>query len=216
MFTAARYKKSIPSHFRNLVTMHILGFLGGLFLIYSAVQAQIDSATDNGKKIHWMTWTKAVEMQQKDLKNYNEKKSSHPPKKMFIDIYTGWCGWCKKMDASTFTDTGVAEYMNAHFYPVKMDAEMKDTLVYNGHTFVNPSPGVQRSTHQLPASLLDYQLSYPSFVLMDENINRLVIYKGYRGTEEFLTLLKFFGGNHHLTYKEYLQRQSEQSKQVPK
>jgi thiol:disulfide interchange protein len=30
------------------------------------------------------------------------------PKPMFIDVYTDWCGWCKKMDASTFQDINLA------------------------------------------------------------------------------------------------------------
>ena len=35
--------------------------------------------------INWMTWEEAVEA--------NEKRA----KKIFIDFYTNWCGWCKKI-----------------------------------------------------------------------------------------------------------------------
>ena len=33
------------------------------------------------------------------------------PRKYFIDVYTDWCGWCKKMDKDTFQNPEVAAYM---------------------------------------------------------------------------------------------------------
>ena len=43
-------------------------------------------------EIKWYTWEEAAEL------------SKTAPKKVFIDLYTDWCGWCKKMDKSTFQD----------------------------------------------------------------------------------------------------------------
>ena len=75
--------------------------------------------------IHWYTWEDAVELQKES------------PRKIFIDIYTSWCGWCKKMNASTFKDSTVVSVMNKYYYAVKFDAEQKDTLMFDGHAFVN-------------------------------------------------------------------------------
>ena len=76
-------------------------------LIYSGhIQAQ---------DIQWMSFEAAIEMQAK----------ASQPKKIFIDVYTDWCGWCKKMDAETFNNPEVAAYMQAHFYMVKLDGEGK-------------------------------------------------------------------------------------------
>ena len=36
------------------------------------------------------------------------------------------------MDASTYRDKAVAKYLNEHFYAVKMDAETKDSLHFQG------------------------------------------------------------------------------------
>ena len=30
-----------------------------------------------------------------------EKLNKENPKKIMIDVYTDWCGWCKKMDKDT-------------------------------------------------------------------------------------------------------------------
>ncbi|MFL2582526.1 MAG: DUF255 domain-containing protein [Flavobacteriales bacterium] len=72
------------------------------------------------------------------------------PKPMFIDVYTDWCGWCKKMDASTFQDISVAQYLNANFYPVKLNAETSDSVRFMGKTYFNTQ---QEKVKQLLDSL---------------------------------------------------------------
>ena len=41
------------------------------------------------------------------------------------------------MDASTFKDPNVAAYLNTNFYPVKLNAETRDTITFNGKTYTN-------------------------------------------------------------------------------
>ncbi|MBT8264521.1 MAG: thioredoxin family protein, partial [Muriicola sp.] len=46
---------------------------------------------------------KAQEVQWLSLEEATELATSEKnPKKIFIDVYTDWCGWCKKMDKDTF------------------------------------------------------------------------------------------------------------------
>jgi thioredoxin-related protein len=153
------------------------------------------------EKINWMTWDEAVAQSKKDSK----------PKKMFVDLYTGWCGWCKKMDESTFTNPDVVKYMNEHFYAVKFDAECRDTIVFNGTTFINSEPGFVKTApnargrvHILAYSLLDGQLSYPSYVILDENFNRATIIAGFKEVTPFMSILTFFGTNEYKNYQQYL------------
>ena len=65
----------------------------------------------SSQEVKWMTWEEAAAA--------NDKQ----PKKIFVDVYTNWCGWCKKMDASTFKETDVVKILNEKFYPVKLNAE---------------------------------------------------------------------------------------------
>ena len=44
-------------------------------------------------------------------------------KKIFIDVFTTWCGPCKEMAKTTFTDAEVGKVFNDKFVNVKMDAE---------------------------------------------------------------------------------------------
>ena len=141
------------------------------------------------EKIKWYTFLEAVELNKKTKK------------KIFIDVYTEWCHWCKVMDKNTFTHPVVIKYMNEKYYCVKLDAEMKDTIVFNNHTFVNPNPNIKRSTHQLAASMLDNKLGYPSFVFFDENFGRLFYVQSYLTPSQFEPYIKFVGENSYLTVK---------------
>ena len=107
-------------------------------------------------------------------------------------MYTDWCGWCKRMDATTFVDPVIVEYMNKHFYNVKMDAEQKDTIVIDGKSFVNTNPEGKRSSHQLAVELLQGKMSYPSFVFLNEKSQLLTVVAGYQTAQNFEPILHYF------------------------
>jgi thioredoxin-related protein len=44
-------------------------------------------------------------------------------KYVLADVYTDWCGWCKRLDAQTFSDKSVAEYLGGKFVCIKVNAE---------------------------------------------------------------------------------------------
>lgn len=120
-------------------------------------------------KAKWYTLKEALELQKKQ------------PRKILIDIYTDWCGWCKKMDAETFTNPVVVNFLNAHFYPVKFNAEGFDSVTFANHTFINENKG-QRSTHQFAQALFqaqNLQPAYPSIAYLDENLQLIRVWSGY-------------------------------------
>ena len=52
-----------------------------------------------------------------------EAKKTHKP--IFIDFWTTWCGWCKKLDKDTFSDASVVEAMKGVLC-YSVDAEKSD------------------------------------------------------------------------------------------
>ena len=112
---------------------------------------------------------------------------------MFIDVFTDWCGWCKKMESTSFENEVIVKYMNENYYAVKLNAEMTDTVVFNKFTFVNPNPKVKGSVHQLAASLLNNKFSYPTSVFLDENFGMLQPVQGYLDAKTLEMVLKFYG-----------------------
>src|ERR1700739_316392 len=47
-------------------------------------------------------------------------------KLVFIDAYTTWCGPCKMLTKTTFTDKNVSQYFNQHFICLAVDMEKAD------------------------------------------------------------------------------------------
>ena len=45
------------------------------------------------------------------------------PRKIMVDVYTKWCGPCKRMNSQTFGNPTLAKYINENYYAVKFDAE---------------------------------------------------------------------------------------------
>jgi thioredoxin-related protein len=164
-----------------------LFFIAGL--MSSGYVFYFNSSEQTSSTITWHTFQEAVEL------NKKEKK------KIFIDVYTDWCGWCKVMDKNTFTHPLIVKYMNEKFYAVKLNAEMKDTIVFNNTVFVNPNPNYPRSTHQLAASLLNNRMSYPTTVFLDENFNLLTQVPGYLQPAQLEPILSYFGENIYLKMK---------------
>ncbi len=112
--------------------------------------------------------------------------SKKNPKPIFIDVYTDWCGWCVKMMKTTFASSAIAGYINTNFYPVRFDAETKDTIIYMGKTYVNTG-----KTHQLAVKLLNKRLSYPTIVFIDKSEKTYPI-PGYLDIKDIEPLLIYF------------------------
>jgi thioredoxin-related protein len=135
-------------------------------------------------EIKWISFEDAVELQKKN------------PKKIIVDIYTDWCGWCKKMDKNTYTDTEVIKQIEANFYFVKLNAEQKEEIKYKDKVFTFKQ---EYKANELAVSLLNGQMSYPSTVFLDEDMNLLTVVPGYLTPKDMNPILKYFGEN---IYKE--------------
>jgi thioredoxin-related protein len=135
------------------------------------------------KVIKWVTFEEAQELQKTTKK------------KIFVDVYTDWCGWCKRMDASTFTAPDIVDYINENYYAVKFNAEQAATIEWNGKTYKNSNTG--RSTHELAVYLLNNRLSYPTTVFLAEDLNVIQPLPGYMEAIKLEPILHYFGTDSH-------------------
>lgn len=171
----------------------LLIVLAGLAYAFTAAPAASpEAAPETVKEIKWYSWEEAVEA------------NKQAPKKLFVDVYTDWCGWCKKMDKSTFVDPEVAAYLAENFYPVKLNAEQKENIEFDGTTFKYVEAG-RRGVHELAYALLDGRLGYPAFVYLDEEMKRITISPGYKTPDVIMKELRYIGGDHYKnqTFEEY-------------
>lgn len=145
------------------------------------------SLSANAQEVTWLSWNEAAAL----------ASTEENPKKIFVDIYTDWCGWCKKMDKDTFQNEEVAAYMEENFYMVKLDGEGKEEIEYKGKTF-NFVPSGRNGYHEFAAALMNGKMSYPTTVFLDEKMDMLSPVPGYQKPAPFLNIAKFFGDNIYL------------------
>ncbi|REJ82454.1 MAG: DUF255 domain-containing protein [Bacteroidetes bacterium] len=160
-------------------------------LSFASVQAQ-DKDTVRGVK--WLKMEDALRMNQVS------------PKKIFIDVYTSWCGWCKRMDATTFSDKEVSDYLNEKFYSVKLDAETRDTINYQDKVFLYKP---EYKANEFAVYILNGKMSYPTTVYLDENSKPIGPVPGYLTKEQMLPVLKYFAEDIYKTkaWEDYLKEQ---------
>lgn len=150
--------------------------------------------------INWIHFDEAVQL------NKKEKK------KVIIDMYTDWCGWCKKMDATTFSDPMIVNYINENFYAVKFDGEQKEDINFKGQTF-KYVPSGRRGYHQLAGALVaGGRLSYPNIVFLDDDMNVIQALPGYQDVKTLSMVMPYFAENHYkeTPWKSYVSSLQEQ------
>jgi len=133
--------------------------------------------------VEWMTLTEALE------------KSKTEPRKIFVDIYTDWCGWCKVMSKNTFSNPQIAGYINRYFYPVRFNAETHDTILFRDKKYYNPKPKGQKGTHQLTYVLTNNKPSYPTISYLDETGKLIQALPGYMDVNKIEPFLIYFNEN---------------------
>ena len=107
---------------------------------------------------------------------YEQNKVNAKP--FFIDVYTSWCGWCKRMDQTTFQDPVVAQYINTHFYPIKFNAETSDTINFLERQYVNSQKGYVVNYLGQADSVI--KSKNDSLQLLSSSVADTVLYKAVR------------------------------------
>ena len=155
-----------------------LAFFCCWFFILSYFKAQ----TEKDGLVNWLSIKEA------------QQKNKEVQKPFIIDIYTDWCGWCKHMMKTTYSNAGIANYINSNFYPVKFDAETKDTIEYNGKIY-KPTSKEPKTPHELAIKFLGTSLSYPSTMFVTNNFEYNLLSQGFIEDKKIEPLLIFMVEN---------------------
>ena len=118
-------------------------------------------------------------------------------KYMLVDVYTDWCGWCKKMDREVYARPEVQQLLATNFVVVKLNAESTN-LITNG---------TNQYTEQELAKMLDVN-GYPTILVYNKQFQLISRFSGYYEPREFIRYLNYISGKHYLqfTFQEYLQK----------
>jgi thioredoxin-related protein len=117
------------------------------------------------------------------------KKAKDEDKKLIVDVYTDWCGWCKKMDADAYQNKGIKKIIKKNFVFVKLNAEGSGSIKYNGKEYT-----------ETDLALLFQVSGYPTTVFLEPD-GKVIEYKydnqkmnnlpGYFKTSDFKKILEY-------------------------
>ncbi len=150
-----------------------------VFVFMTAFTGAFSSAFAGEKDggINWMTLDEVQVAMQKE------------PRRVIMDVYTDWCGWCKVMDKKTFTNPELISYVNKNFYAVKFNAETTDSIRFGGRMW-GPTPG--NKANSLAVEMVRGQLSYPTTVILEKGFQNPQPIPGYLDVPTMEVILHYF------------------------
>ena len=121
----------------------------------------------------WRTWTPGL------------REAADSGRPVMVDVYTDWCGWCRRMDRDVYERDDVRRYLDAHFVTVRLNAESPEAASYLGRDYT----GRSLASH--------FGVSgYPTTIFLRPGGEHLVNVPGYVSADRFLLLLRYIGDGH--------------------
>lgn len=118
-----------------------------------------------------------------------------------IDFYTSWCGWCKQMDKTTFTDPTVIKIINKYYTAIKFNAEGTSEFTWKGTKYTGGNSNNGRpATHAFTKATLGQKIGFPSFAIFNSDKSLINVVQGYNKPKDFIVILWYFASKDYLKY----------------
>lgn len=110
-------------------------------------------------------------------------------KPLLVDVYTDWCGWCKRMDKTTYGNPEVRDYVARSFVTARVNAEddrRRASYLGESRTYRQFADGFRIS-------------GYPTTVFLTPDGQLISVLPGYVKPATFLTVLRYVAEGHYRT-----------------
>jgi thioredoxin-related protein len=104
---------------------------------------------------------------------------------VLVNVYTDWCGWCRRMEREVYSRRDVQDYLARKFVTVKLNAESNEAARYAG----KPYTGRTLAAHFGVTG-------YPTTIFLTAKGDHLGNVPGYTPPDRFLLLLRYVGDGH--------------------
>lgn len=133
LYSISRFRLSLSPIMKSMQKIIVLSLM---FLLLSIANVL------GQNKVEWINIEEA------------QNKNALSEKYLIVDFTAEWCGWCKKMDATTFSDQKVIDLLNSEFYPVKMDFESGKVFSFDGKKYTAKEFAKKMEVPGLPTMLV--------------------------------------------------------------
>lgn len=123
------------------------------------------------------------------------KLAKEQNKNVFVRFTTDWCGWCKKMNATTFKESEIIEFIDKYYIAVSVNGESRDSLNLDGWITTE-----KQVTKEFGVR------SYPTFWFLSPENEKIAPIKGYRDKDGLFDVLDYLKDDAYKTteFREFL------------
>lgn len=160
-----------------------------LLPLFSSCSSRSDAANNYNTEPQHGFWVTVEEAQELALDNN---------KYILLDIYTEWCGFCRRMNAETYANSKVQQSIDDYFYAVRVDAESTDMITFLGEKY----------TKRDMAMLFGVR-SFPTTVFLTPQGEPIAAQPGFIDAARFEKMLTFVGSESYKTqtFQQYAESQ---------
>ena len=125
-------------------------------------------------------------------------------KHFIINFYSLGCGWCRKMDQTTFGDSTVARMLNKDFVGARVNTGSNRKVIWKG-----------KETTERELSLVFLVRGTPNTAFVDTGGNLVASLPGFITPDKFAIILKYISGNWYreLSFPEFVASEEALKKQ---
>ncbi len=128
------------------------------------------SSSNDSAELKWLDWNTGYPLAKKQNKI------------ILVDAYTDWCGWCKKMDRDTYTNSDIIKALNKDFIVIKFNPELEN-IVYE-------LDGNKITGRELFGQLTQGKSTgFPTTYFIQPNKKQIQIAAGYLAPIDFMKVL---------------------------
>ncbi|MCK4385223.1 MAG: DUF255 domain-containing protein [candidate division Zixibacteria bacterium] len=127
-------------------------------------------------------------------------KAKKEKKHILVAFYTSRCGWCRKMDKSTYADEAVKKVLNESYVAIKVNGQSKEKVGAD-----------QKKITEKELARKFWVRAYPTTWLLKDSGEKIAPYYGYADAPTFLNVLNYIKDDLYdkMSFEEYLKNQNK-------